>query len=120
MLEGVGDEKRQRLFRMCVTTCIHRAVTPAEEVSLPESFHSGEAIDIAGGPVEILEESEPGLPSTRPCMNPTMVSLDDMLGHAGRIRGAKFAQDCGECEPCRARERCSANPNYPGKQKSNG
>lgn len=104
VLAGVGNERRQRFFRMCVTTCIHRALTDEELRALPEDFHAAEAIDIAGGPVEILEETEQGAPSTRPCKRPTMIDIDEMLGVRGRIRGAKFAKDCGECAPCQARQ----------------
>jgi len=97
-LEGYGNPTRQRFFRMCVTMCMHRALSDAEVRQLPESFHCAPSIDIAGGPVEILEETEPGLPSTRPCLAPTWADL-------GGRRGAKFPLDCGMCEPCRARAR---------------
>lgn len=106
VLQGVGNERRQRFFRMCVTTCLHRALSDKEQAALPESFHAAEALDIAGGPVEIIEETEIGAPSTWPCENPTMIDLDELLGKQGRMRGAKFAKDCGECAPCRARSTC--------------
>lgn len=103
VLEGVGDPKRQRLFRMCVTMCLHRALSREEIDALPPSFHEAEAIDIAGGPVEILEETEPGRPSTRPCENPKHIPIEQMVGQPTRMRGATFAMDCGVCGPCAAR-----------------
>lgn len=109
VLDGVGNPKRQRFFRMCVTTCLQRAVTDEELARLPQSFHEAEAIDIAGGPVEILEETTPGLPSTRPCEAPIWMDLNEMLGVRGRFPGAKFPGPCGACGPCVARARaCSS------------
>lgn len=70
VMEGVGDLAQQRLFRMNVTTCLHRAASAAEVATLPERFHTSPAIGIAGGPVEVLWETVPGKPSTRPCEKP--------------------------------------------------
>lgn len=106
VLQGVGDEARQRTFRMCVTLCMHRALSDAEQAALPACFHEADAIDIAGGPVEIVDETEPGAPSTRPCENPTMVALAEVLGRRIGHMGATFAQDCGNCTPCIARRKC--------------
>lgn len=106
VLQGVGDESRQRVFRMCVTLCMHRALTEAEIAGLPQSFHDAEAVDVAGGPVEIVEETEPGSPSTRPCESPTMIDLAEALGRNISHKGATFAQDCGNCIPCIARRKC--------------
>lgn len=103
MLEGRGNPKRQRFFRMCVTMCLHRAITDEEQARLPATFHEAKAIDIAGGPLEVLEETEPGLPSTRPCESPNMVPLELAFGPSVHHRGATFAADCGKCAPCVAR-----------------
>jgi hypothetical protein len=97
LMEGVGDEARQRLFRMNVTTCLHRAATDAEVATLPESFHTSPAIGLAGGPVEVLWETVPGKPSTKPCEHPTRALVipdrPDLW----------VPVDCERCEPCRAR-----------------
>jgi hypothetical protein len=98
VLDPAGDPTRERLFRMNVTLCLHRACTPEEVASLPAWFHDAPPIDLAGGPVEILEETEPGLPTTRPCLNPVHIPLypnDTLLWLPG---------PCGTCPPCRARQ----------------
>jgi hypothetical protein len=96
-LDGVGNLARQRLFRMQLTTCLHRALTDDEVRALPASFHDAPPIDLAGGPVEILWETESDRPSTKPCervrrriVYPTRPDL-------------WFPEDCGACDPCRAR-----------------
>ena len=66
LLGPVGNPARERLFRMNVTLCLHRALTAEEVAALPSYFHEDPAQDLAGGPIEILSESEPGLPSTMP------------------------------------------------------
>jgi hypothetical protein len=92
-----GDATRERLFRMNVTMCLHRALTDEEVDSLPPSFHTDPPTDLAGGPVEVLWESEPGWPSTRPCQRPTRHLLNP------REPLLWLPIDCGDCEPCRAR-----------------
>lgn len=97
MLSGIGDESAQRLYRMNVTMCMHRRVTDEEEAALPLSFCDLPALDIAGGPVEILWENVSQRPSTRPCESPR---------HDVVLPGRPdlwFPGDCGECEPCGAR-----------------
>lgn len=99
VLDGLGDPARERLFRMQITLCLHRAATDAEVAALPEWFHAAPAVGLAGGPVEVIWESEPGALSTRPCLAP------------GRERLSRIDPDlwlpveCGECETCRARTR---------------
>jgi hypothetical protein len=97
LLDGAGNPARERLFRMQITLCLHRALTPEEVAQLPDSFHAEPAVDLAGGPVAILRETEPGLPSTQPCERPRRQSLDpsDPL--------LWLPLDCGACSPCRAR-----------------
>jgi len=97
VLRGVGDRAAERLFRMNVTLCVHRALTPEEEAALPPSFHAGEPVDLAGGPVEILRETFNGAASTRPCERPEHHILDPYRPDLW------LPGDCGACEPCRAR-----------------
>lgn len=102
-MDGIGDEAQQRLFRMNVTVCLHRAARSDEVATLPERFHTSPAVGIAGGPVEVLWETVPGKPSTKPCHQP---------GHALVVRGRPdlwVPVDCGDCAPCRAR---AAVPSY--------
>jgi hypothetical protein len=104
-LWGVGDESRQRLFRMNITLCLHRAPTDEEVAGLPDWWHAAPATDLAGGPIEVLWESTPGAASTRPCLAP----------RRGLFPGAPpdlwVPLDCGRCPPCRAR---AAVPSYRG------
>lgn len=92
-----GDPDRERLFRMNVTLCLHRACTDAELASAPDWFRQAEPIDLAGGPIAVLWESESGAPSTRPCDRPTQIPLDP------RHPLLWYPQDCGSCPSCRAR-----------------
>ncbi len=104
-LGDVGDDSKQRQFRMCSTLCRHRALTDAEASKLPSWWFTEIAKDIAGGPVEL--EWEKGLApslSTRPCEHPSWVQIDP---NDARL---KFPMDCGECEPCKARAMCANRP----------
>ena len=96
-LSGVGDTARERLFRMNVTLCLHRAATAHEVAQQPEWFHSHPACGLAGGPVEVLWENTLGAASTKPCRNP----LKRMLGKSDPLLWLPV--DCGRCESCRAR-----------------
>lgn len=98
-LAGVGDPTRERLFRMNVTLCLHRALTADEVAGLPTSFHQAPPVDLAGGPVEVLWETEEGTPSTRPCVAPHHIPLPGLGSHPMLW----LPGDCGACEPCRAR-----------------
>jgi len=96
-LGPAGDASRERIFRMNVTVCMHRAVSDEELVQLPDWFHEAQATDLAGGPVEILFETEDSGPSTKPCHNPEKIPIDrtnPLLWFPG---------DCRQCEPCLAR-----------------
>ena len=97
VLGDAGDASRERLFRMNVTLCLHRALTEAEVVSLPPSFHEAPPIDLAGGPIEILWESEEGELTTRPCVRPIRRPL-----YPGDFQ-LWLPIDCGRCDPCVAR-----------------
>ena len=103
VLDGVGDPDQERLFRMNVTLCVHRALTMAETEALPVSFTTADPIDIAGGPVEVLWENIQGSLSTRPCTHPRKLMLDS------RQPEIWIPQDCTLCPPCKAR---AALPSY--------
>jgi hypothetical protein len=96
-LLGVGNNQRERLFRMNVTLCLHRAATDAEVEQQPGWFHTSKACGLAGGPVEVLWENVPGSASTKPCEHPRKRQLnpgDPLLW---------LPIDCGRCKPCKAR-----------------
>lgn len=97
VLSGAGDRTRERLFRMNVTMCLHRALTPDEINGLPLSFHAAPPVDLAGGPIEILRETVLGRASTRPCEQPTHMPLSQTDPDLW------FPADCGTCSPCIAR-----------------
>lgn len=107
LLDGVGDRSRQRSFRMCITLCRHRALTPEEADQLPDEWWTTPAKDLAGGPLEILwSVGVPETLSTQPCARPTKVRLGPSL---------YFPDDCGTCETCVARATCRAKlPVRPG------
>lgn len=92
-----GNPSRERIFRMNVTVCLHRAITAEESARLPDWFHESEPTDLAGGPVEVLWENEEGSPSTRPCHNPERIPLD------ARNPLLWFPGECRTCPPCLAR-----------------
>ena len=82
---------------MQVTLCIHRALTAEDVAALPAYFHTDPATDLAGGPVEIIYETEEGLLSTRavPCARADSARpLESAAVDSG---------DCGACPPCGAR-----------------
>jgi len=97
VVEGIGNTKRERLFRMNVTLCLHRAATDEEVGAQPDWFLKAPGNGLAGGPVEVLSETELGAQSTRPCHAPQRLSLRDRNPHAW------LPVDCGQCPPCLAR-----------------
>jgi hypothetical protein len=97
LLEPVGDTTRERLFRMNVTLCLHKAATDEEARRQPVWFRTHPAVALAGGPVEVLWENVTGALSTKPCRRPKKVPLDPV------DRLLWLPRDCGECPPCRAR-----------------
>lgn len=102
LLEGVGDPLRERQIRMCITMCRHRAITQREFERLPQWWHDAPAVDLAGGPLEVMwHKGIPETLSTQPCVNPTKEPFGG---------GLYLPVDCGECPSCRAREACS--PRY--------
>jgi hypothetical protein len=102
-LEGVGDPGRERLFRMNVTLCLHRAATDDEVAAQPPALRAAARWGLAGGPVEVLWENTPGGASTRPCAAPGR-------HYPGPDRLLWIPTDCGACAPCRARTRAAAAP----------
>lgn len=101
LLDGIGDDTREREFRMNVTLCRHRALTPAEHEALPEWWHQAPATDLAGGPIEVLWHSNiPHVPSCDPCENPSKVVTNP------RRPDLWLPYDCGSCGPCLARAAC--------------
>lgn len=96
-LDGVGDPSRERLFRMNVTLCLHRAASLPEQIMLPCDW--GEKLaGMAGGPVEVLwSKGIPERPGALPCESPH--HGDPFCGNPELW----FPIDCGECPPCRAR-----------------
>lgn len=107
LLEGLGDRGRERSFRMCITLCRHRALSEAEADQLPEDWWTTPAVDLAGGPVEVLwHRGVPESLSTQPCTNPTRIPMGI---------GLYLPEDCGTCEPCGARASCPSRvPVRPG------
>jgi len=97
-LQGVGDKTAQRFFRMPVTGCYHRALTPEEEDGLLDSWRDSSAIDLAGGAIETIWSTVPDTMSVRPCENPGREPIPDAWH-----RDLYFIEECGECPPCRAR-----------------
>lgn len=98
IVEGVGNTHRERLFRMNITLCLHRAATDEEVAAQPEWFRTAPGNGLAGGPVAVLSETEIGSDSTRPCHNPKRFVIDPSSPHGW------IPQDCGKCPSCLARE----------------
>ena len=97
-LEGVGDVTRERLFRMNVTLCLHRAATDDEVAAQGPEFLTAPGFGMAGGPVAILSETVPGSASTKPCEAPSRRKIKYDSPHAW------LPIDCGKCDPCLARK----------------
>jgi hypothetical protein len=97
-LAGAGDESRERMFRMCITACLHRGIRDDEIEKIPQWWSDAEAIDIAGGPIEIIyAKGVPDIESAKPCHQPRK-QLIDM-----RRLDLYLPIDCGDCPPCLAR-----------------
>jgi hypothetical protein len=96
-LVRAGDPKRERLFRMNITLCLHRALSAEEKLLLPDGFDEQPG-GLAGGPIELLRVTGlPPRPAGLPCEKPTHEILDPDRPDLW------LPIDCGECEPCRAR-----------------
>jgi hypothetical protein len=99
-LHRAGDASRQRIFRMNITLCLHRALTVEEVGALPGSCPV-RPVNLAGGPIEVLWETVPGSDSTKPCHNPTR----EPLPGEPPITDLWLPIDCQTCPPCLARKR---------------
>lgn len=97
LLGPAGNPARERLFRMNVTMCLHRALTDEEVDAAGPALRTDAPTDLAGGPIEILRETEEGLETTKPCHNPTRVGMDP------RDALLWLPFDCTKCPPCIAR-----------------
>lgn len=97
-LAGVGNVQRERLFRLQITLSLQRALTDDEIAVLPGWFHAAPALDILGGPVAILRETEAGAPSTWPCVRPRHLPFPGV-----KDRDIWMPGDCGTCPSCQAR-----------------
>jgi hypothetical protein len=94
-LRGIGDPERERLFRMCITMCLHRGVRQDELELIPQWWHEGPSIDLAGGPVEVLRtRGVPDIESTKPCYQPHKRMVE--IGRPDLW----MPFDCGMCPPC--------------------
>jgi hypothetical protein len=78
--------------------CLHRALTDEEVDRAGPALRTDLPTDLAGGPVEILRETEEGLLTTKPCHSPSRVSLDP------RDPLLWIPFDCATCPPCLARK----------------
>lgn len=92
LLTDIGHPERWRAFRMCLTVCYHKVALP-DEVDAAFGLRRPHGHNLAGGPVEILAESEPAPTSAKPCENPSFRDVFAM----------PIPQDCGKCKPCEAR-----------------
>jgi hypothetical protein len=97
LVAGIGDPGRDRMFRMNITLCLHRAATDGEVAAAPPWFLTARGRGLAGPPVEIISETVQGALSTRPCANPTRQQLGDKSPHAW------MPIQCGQCPSCLAR-----------------
>jgi hypothetical protein len=97
-LNDAGDESRERMFRMCITACLHRGIRDDELRQIPQWWFDAEAIDIAGGPIEIIyAKGVPDIESAKPCHEPRKRLID-----MSRL-DLYVPVDCGSCPPCQAR-----------------
>jgi hypothetical protein len=98
-LAGIGDESRERAFRMCITLCVHRGVRRDELAQVDRWWHDARPADLAGGPIEIYySRGIPDIPSAMPCAHPSKRLIDR------RRLDLWLPIDCGECESCIARK----------------
>jgi hypothetical protein len=99
VLEGVGDPNRYRLFRMNITLCYHRALSPDERAKLPGNWDELPG-GCAGGPVAVLQsKGVTNRAAAMPCQKPGRDLLDPTRPDLWR------PADCGECPPCLARQK---------------
>lgn len=98
-LVGVGDDSRERLFRMNVTLCLHRAVSEVEYDKTGRDFMDG-ACNLAGPPVASLKvKGFTPTASIDPCDNPKR-RLPETLSYDPNLW---IPVECGKCPSCVAR-----------------
>jgi hypothetical protein len=101
-LRGCGDPTKERLFRMNVTLCLHRAATRQEVAGLPEGWRADEGA-MAGGPVAVIwSRGVPCPPSCLPCRDPGKYLPDP------KRPDLWVPLDCQKCPPCLARAEVAA------------
>jgi len=104
-LTGVGTNTKERLFRMNITLCLHRAAREEEIAELPEGWQKAPT-GMAGGPVALIwSHGIPCVDSCKPCENPTHQVLYD------KRPDLWVPLDCGKCPPCVARAKIENRPN---------
>ena len=104
-LAGVGDSTKERLFRMNITLCLHRAARPEEVAELPDTWHKAPT-GLAGGPVAcIWSHGIPVVDSCLPCENPGHQVLYPTRPDLW------IPIDCQKCPPCLARAKIANRPN---------
>lgn len=96
VLDGVGDGRWERLFRMCVTLCLHRGLSDEEIARLPTWWREAKGKALAGGPLKVYYSRgvPEGLVSCDPCEKP---GREYFPGHR---RNIWVPIDCGKCPPC--------------------
>lgn len=107
-LRGVGDDRRERAFRMNITFCIHRALKTAEKEKLPASFFQSPG-GVAGPPVEVLwargiRHRLAAMPCRNPARSVVIPERPDLWVPNG----------CESCDPCRARNASLSKGNIDG------
>ncbi len=107
-LNGIGDARRERAFRMNITFCIHRAISKEEKAKLPGSWDNAVG-GLAGGPVEVLwSRGIEHRPASMPCANPEHLAIEPTRSDLW------VPNDCGECEPCKARKAIAEKIGFKG------
>lgn len=102
LLDGVGDLSAERLFRMNLTLCLHRALSHGEADGLPDWWKQRPGVHVEGGPLEVLRSRGVArTPSLEPCAAPET----QIISPGSPVR---LAVDCGRCESCQARARLEA------------
>lgn len=105
VLGGLGDRTRERFFRMNITACLHRGLTPRDLRRLPDWWHQAASVNLAGGPIEVIwSRGLPDTPSAQPCANPRKQMISSTRPDLW------IPQDCGACPSCVARRAYEQEP----------
>ena len=104
-LAGVGTNARERLFRMNITLCLHRAAREEEIAELPDTWKDAPT-GMAGGPVALIwSHGIHVTDSCKPCEDPEKIIL-----YPNRP-DLWVPGDCQRCPPCLARAKIENRPN---------